>query len=325
MEITMKRPVLVAFLIIGGMLLANCQRLNTTQEQDTETLAVQTTQVITHRLTSTSTVTPSPSLTASNTITPTKLSYPTRTFTTTPTPTWTQLPTLSSAESEAKIMDLLLNNAGCILPCWWGITPGITTWNEAKHFLEAFTEIEGPSLQGIGDTLYKGYSAKFHLNARNYLISLITVDDIVVEIALLPNVTKFGHQLPIILSNNGVPDQIWIAPMPETPGGPWYYLVLYYPEQGVLARYGGKASLLIKTGSDGKPIITGINICPVGIGPELWLKAPNTFSGVYDSPALGGPDFTNLLRQIDVTGMNVNDFYNRFRNADSTTCFVVPQ
>ncbi len=325
MEITMKRPVLVAFLLIGGMVLANCQRLNPTQEQDTVTVAVRTTQVITYRLTSTTTVTPSPSLAPSKTITPTKLSYPTRTFTTTPMPTWTQIPTLTSAEAEAKILDLLLNNAGCKLPCWWGITPGVTTWNEANHFLEAFTDIDGPSLQGIGDTLYKGYSAKFHLSERNGLINLITVDNVVIELALSPDVSKFGHQLPNLLSNNGKPDQIWIAPMPETPGGPWFYLVLYYPEQGILAEYSGAASLQIKTGSDGKPIITGIKICPVGIGPELWLKTPNTLSGVYDNPALGGPDFTSLLRQIDITGMNINDFYNRFRNADNTTCFVVPQ
>ncbi len=321
----MKRPAVVAILIIVGMILANCQRLTPTQEQETVTITVQTTQVVTYRLTSTTSVTPSPSLTPSKTITPTKLSYPTRTFTTTPAPTWTQLPTLSSAEAETKIMDLLVHNADCKLPCWWGITPGVTTWNEANHFLEAFTSIEEPFLQDIDDVLYKGYSPWFYLGKNKYFISLITVDEIVIEIVLTPDVTDFGHQLPSILSNNGVPDQIWIAPMPETPGGPWFYLVLYYPEQGILAEYSGAASLQIKTGSDGKPIITGINVCPVGIGPELWLKTPNTLSGVYDNPALGGPDFTSLLRQIDITGMNINDFYNRFRNADNTTCFVVPQ
>jgi hypothetical protein len=61
------------------------------------------------------------------------------------------------------------------------------------------------------------------------------------------------------------------------------------------------------------------------MGPELWLESPNTFRGVYGNPALGGTEFTSLLRSIEVTGMNINDFYNRFRTADSTACFVVPQ
>jgi hypothetical protein len=257
MKITIKSHELVAILIIGVMILANCQRLNPTLEQGTVTVAVHTTQVVTYQPTSTDSATPNPSLTPSKTFTPTKLSFPTRTFTTTPAPTWTQLPTLSSAEAETKITDLLLHNADCLLPCWWGITPGVTTWNEAKQFLEAFTDIEGPSLQGADDKLYKAYSSYFYLGGKKYLISLITVDEIVVDIGLLPDVTKFGQQLPNLLSNNGVPDQIWIAPMPETPGGPWFYLLLYYSEQGILAQYSGEASLLIKTGNDGSRSLLG--------------------------------------------------------------------
>jgi hypothetical protein len=26
----------------------------------------------------------------------------------------------------------------CSLPCWWGITPGISTWTEAKQYIEHF-------------------------------------------------------------------------------------------------------------------------------------------------------------------------------------------
>jgi hypothetical protein len=48
-----------------------------------------------------------------------------------PTPTVppspTLVPTLTADQEQALVLDLLQNNAGCRLPCWWGFTPGKTT------------------------------------------------------------------------------------------------------------------------------------------------------------------------------------------------------
>jgi hypothetical protein len=38
---------------------------------------------------------------------------------------------------EKKVRDLLQTNAGCKLPCWWGISPDETTWKEAEVFLQS--------------------------------------------------------------------------------------------------------------------------------------------------------------------------------------------
>src|SRR5688572_13990138 len=45
-------------------------------------------------------------------------------------------PTMTTDEAKRLVRDLLENNAGCKLPCWWGITPGKTTWSEARQILE---------------------------------------------------------------------------------------------------------------------------------------------------------------------------------------------
>ena len=49
---------------------------------------------------------------------------------------WT--PTISSTNVEGQklVQELLENNGGCKLPCWWGFTPGKTTWVEARQILE---------------------------------------------------------------------------------------------------------------------------------------------------------------------------------------------
>lgn len=36
---------------------------------------------------------------------------------------------------------MLEKNGGCELPCWWGITPGKTSWQDAAHFLGSFSTI----------------------------------------------------------------------------------------------------------------------------------------------------------------------------------------
>jgi hypothetical protein len=57
-------------------------------------------------------------------------------------PTWTPRPTLNPDEAIRLVQDLLVDNCGCRLLCYWGVVPGETTWQEAKSFLEAFAHIE---------------------------------------------------------------------------------------------------------------------------------------------------------------------------------------
>ena len=314
--------VLIMFLVY---FLAGCQKPNPIYTQETVTTSFQSTQIFATQLTALATFTSRPYTTPTNTILPTEISVPVRSFTSTPRPIWTPLPilpTLSFVESDAVVMDLLVNNAGCKLPCWWGITPGETTWNEANQFLATFSTIEGPAVQSIENITYEAYAAHFNLDEKKYSIDLINTNGIVIDIGLQPDVTVFDHKLNKLLTSNGQPEEVWLAPMPATPGGSWFYLILYYPEKGIMARYGGSASPIIKIDSSGNAIITAIRICPVSMGPELWLVAPNTLKGVMGNPALGGVEFTNLLIPIqDITEMSLEDFYLTFRNADNYICF----
>jgi hypothetical protein len=55
-------------------------------------------------------------------------------------PTLTPAPTLTTRQAQEMVLDLLKNNAGCELPCYWGITPGETTWQDALIYLASFSE-----------------------------------------------------------------------------------------------------------------------------------------------------------------------------------------
>ena len=71
-----------------------------------------------------------------------------------PTSTKTILPTLEPTQAILLVEDLLVNNAGCKLPCWWGIIPGTTEWNEAKQFLQTFA-IDFQELTGESEIEYQ--------------------------------------------------------------------------------------------------------------------------------------------------------------------------
>lgn len=97
--------------------------------------------------------TPSSPVTATNSISllPTKTApFPSNTPTdvlTTPTssklaPTFTPVSTLSAEQEGTLLSSLLANNGGCELPCWWGITPGLTGVVEARDIFV---------LQGVED------------------------------------------------------------------------------------------------------------------------------------------------------------------------------
>ncbi|MEN6299523.1 MAG: hypothetical protein ABFD51_06380, partial [Anaerolineaceae bacterium] len=49
-----------------------------------------------------------------------------------PTATIDVTRTIPNEATIVKIKNLLSNNGGCELPCIWGITPGVTTFDEAK-------------------------------------------------------------------------------------------------------------------------------------------------------------------------------------------------
>lgn len=86
----------------------------------------------------------------------------------------TASPTLTAEETLRFIEQMQRINGGCRLPCWWGITPGITTLDEAR---QVFTPLRHyRSTRGIVGFSYPDYSG---IDA-----SIETENDIVKEIWL---------------------------------------------------------------------------------------------------------------------------------------------
>jgi hypothetical protein len=328
----MKRQSIRRQSALGGLLLfmtfilTGCGITSPIQTQVLVTPGLQSTQMITTSTNPPATFTTRPFMTPTRSITPTKSPSPTYTLTPTVIPSMTALPilpTLSPSEAVTLIKDLLVNNAGCKLPCWWGFTPGTSVWNTADQFFESFTLVDGPVFYEVDHIRKVGYEIKFRSDERELAFGVGVDDNEVISDFGIPPVTSiYGYKLDQLLTNNGQPEEVWLAPMPDTPGGSWYYLVLYYPTQGIMARYGGSATPSITLNDNGEAIINSLQICPLGVGPELWLVPPNTLNGVKGNSALGGEAFTDILIPIkQATGLSIEEFYKTFRTGDSSTCF----
>jgi hypothetical protein len=318
----------VTFMVCIASILTACSHRSSgdnTQVEKTISMVPSSPSVTLTPTSMTISVTASPSAIPTQTATSSPL--PTMTLTPTPTPelTRTPLPTLLPEAAEKLVKDLLVNNGGCILPCWWGIMPGVTVWNDANQFLATFTTVEGPVNFTINGIRELGYQVSYQLNTQVSDIGFGISDGVVDDIAMDSESTIWGHTLPQLLENNGQPEEVYLYLMPDSPDGSWFFLLINYPEQGILARYTGQATRWAEFGSGGEVVPIKYSICPIGIGPELWLRPPGTPIQIKGNPALGGTDFTRYLKALpDVTKMSLEEFYSTFRGADATTCFDTP-
>ena len=100
-------------------------------------------------ITSSATITlaPSPTPTPLPTATSTPVSKPTLTH----APRPTLGPTLTNDEEQTLVLNLLQENGGCELPCWWGFTPGETAWATAERFFLIVWEENRGIRQFAGD------------------------------------------------------------------------------------------------------------------------------------------------------------------------------
>ena len=316
-------------LIFLTIVLIGCKKSNAIQTQVAIKPGLQSTGLNTTQVKISATFTPQLSKSPIISTTPTVSSFPLKTITPIFIPTMTALPllpTLSQSEAETLIMELLTNNTGCKLPCWWGFTPGQSIWNRAKQYLETFTEVDGPVIYEEDHQQKVGYEIRFQVDGKELVFGLNVDDNYKIsDFSVPPDTSIYKYRLDQLLISSGKPKEIWLAPMPYTPGGAWYYLVLYYPTQGIVVRYGGSATPNIKINSQGKATIASLKICPIGPGPELWLVPPNTLDGIKGDSTLGGTAFTDLLTPIQIaTNMNVDEFYSIFEMGDNSTCFETP-
>jgi hypothetical protein len=203
----------------------------------------------------------------------------------------------------------------CRLPCWWGITPGDTNWDQA---LDSLLQSHGKGLttSDISITVENGENdfVRFRRNEK----------DIIEKIYLVATPSN-GVKYFDLLTEYGQPSDIYLFTyknMQTTP--PWLglgerpaYVIFYYADMGILANYEffGKVD-------DAQNIIT---VCPAPTSQNIQLspKGTNLSFDEIKSFVMGISDFP-MLKIEDSTSMSKNDFYMLYKDKEQTKCFETP-
>jgi hypothetical protein len=235
-------------------------------------------------------------------------------------PTWTLPATLSVQDATSKINELLQTNGGCRLPCWWGITPGQTRWEDARNILfplaksvyDSYSE-EGEFFPGL--LSYYSTTDESSFFEQDYVVRGGIVQAIKIK---LPNVSPF-YNPKAILEDYGVPDEVYVAGNayePNVEREQYFSIVLYYTKQRIFAYYGG-------------------GFQPIQRGPSLLI----CFSEIdYVELHLWGPTYLfdqtrdfifqengKAFRPIeDVTELTIDEFFKRFTSPTEAPCFETP-
>jgi hypothetical protein len=174
-----------------------------------------------------------------HTLFPTSISSPTLI----PLPTWTPLPTIEPNKGLQTLYEWLEGKDDCRLPCWAGMTPGKTYWEDAKQLLESTsgflhlrTYLDESCTFGKCNEIT--WSLDPMIDPRGYVYSILpenTIHAIIWETADPRFLSAFS--LPKVLSNYGKPSILLFSTEPDLPGYNALELILVYPERQFLVRY----------------------------------------------------------------------------------------
>ncbi|MEW5869740.1 MAG: hypothetical protein AB1894_10735 [Chloroflexota bacterium] len=255
-----------------------------------------------------------------------------------PTTTQTPLPTLTASERIDKFRELLTTNLGCRFPCWWGITPGKSTWAETRQFL-TYLGPEKISSRTImaSKTLYipSGFDLKVKKQTDGlpgYIYNTLffveeggIVERIHVNAVGFTNYIEFQrlwiNEMPrVILREYGIPSRIWFWTYPSLMGhSHGYDLWLIYDQQGFILYYEG----LLEVDED------IFHICIYDDGREIaamkmHLQSPDDPTPLERMGYLTSFEDLGILDIEAASGLSVEAFYQRFTRDDQPACFETP-
>ena len=283
--------------------------------------------------TSRAVITPTPTNKPKLTDTIPSVAIPTPTFTITSTQLPTVAPTLTKAEREAKILKVLENGGNCRLPCWWGITPGKTTWQEAQQNF-ASIGLKTTSVNQAGGVTGHG-TERFdigHLdviNSQEFYESDGVIQTIVVNSDGIYNPslfrmvwTRFSPEQ--IILDNGVPSRVWVLSYKHVaegqPGTSMpYFLWLFYDESGFLIIYRGE--LRYAQRYEFCPTFSGEK-ANLGTGLALYAHTPDNPEPLEK---LSSYSIESVLPIDQAAGISVKEFYNLITQTEKPACFDTPR
>lgn len=228
---------------------------------------------------------------------------------------------LSETERQDLILKLLDENGGCEMPCLWGITPGISTWNETKDLLEEKGLLVGAPIKAndlniygiVGGLTIEGVKIHDGFGEMNGLVETISIQASGNPDEKFQQAFK-NYSLKSIVTKLGAPSRVWLE---GHEGDRFAYrLWVFYDEQGILLRYSGTTQVggkyhICPSVEDGD--ITTVEILVKGLQYQPSLEV---ISGYEDYQK----EFIHSLNDL---GISPIEFYELFSGKSVNKCLDI--
>jgi len=212
------------------------------------------------------------------------------------------------------LVSLFETNGGCRFPCWWGITPGQTTWEQALEILGpiSYNMVLYPlhkivSIRGRGpldvDVLRQDYSVN-----DDQIITLIET-----RLAIKDN----AYLLTEMVARYGSPTEIVLGTWSQIVGDKTTSYYALFEDQGFLITY------------DTKTIIKdeAVEVCPFmnqGGYLVMWdINSGSFFDWVLKTAYIFSSGKSRHALLGEVTDLSVDDFIDIYQQPDG--CFDTPR
>lgn len=244
-------------------------------------------------------------------------------------PASTATPTLSPQQIQDRVLSLLESNGNCVFPCWWGLTPGKTSFEIVNNLLEPLNTEKPPAYSGNmwkGATLYYYMPLPKDLSVQGRLDVRINFEKEVLRYIKVSEAEWPDYRLPALLDKYGPPGEVWLYTYTsQVELNPPFALYLYYPEKGILAyipsRHPEKGDVQVQDG-----IIRGC----VPYSATLFLWSPSEIQSIAEIgkrfvvEGLSSQENNTILPLQKTTGMDISSFYQRYKDPNQRPCLETP-
>lgn len=237
----------------------------------------------------------------------------------------TPVPLFSETEKAERILGLIKTNNGCDLPCWWGITPGLTDWQTANEILEPISELVGVRYKEalvnneFTELRWLDYQISVPGEVDQGLIILTVRGDVVEKIAVDDfDKTQHFYSIDWVLAELGEPDEIWFYG--RSVGYDDYDVNIWLVTFGLI--YQNRSTEVIFYTNEAPTINQIVTPCFGEKETIFNLYSPN--KEIEFDDFINEATNKNILTPEVAIGMDTDTFYQTFLDPDASFCFEIP-
>jgi hypothetical protein len=241
----------------------------------------------------------------------------------------TAISTPNANEREEHLRNLITRGNGCDLPCWWGIVPGKSRWNEVLQLVESLEAKVSGDPDDLG-TLTPHPTGGFDLETIGVFNRIVFYEKKGEVLAIRAhsegqnNPDAFrdiwsSYSPEMIVEKYGTPSEVWLYSEPEPRGSQTtvpYNIALQYSKLGFVIVYFGLV--------DYQPIY---RICPTFEDKGNLIAQLNITMEVPGAPVFSTDEGLSDLVPLSKANISLEDFAAMLmRQQDGgEKCFEIPR